>query len=307
MTIDSAAAAPADTDGFTSAFVSAPDGLRLHVRLYGARGESRLPVVCLPGLARTAADFHELATALAGDAAAPRLVLALDYRGRGGSDYDRDPSHYALPVELADVLAVLTARGVARAVLVGTSRGGLLSMLMAAVRPTALAGVVLNDIGPVIDPRGLVRIKSYVGKLPRPRSFEEGAELLRRLGDQQFPALAPDDWLRQAHRTWKKTKGRLELVYDAKLARVLADFDPAQPLPEMWAQFDALAAVPVMAIRGATSDILSAETVAAMRARRPDLEIREVVGQGHAPLLTDAPTIGAIAAFVARCDAAANG
>ena len=307
MTTDSAAAASADTEGFTSAFVSAPDGLRLHLRIYGAHGARHLPVVCLPGLARTGADFHELATTLAGDAARPRRVLALDYRGRGGSDYDRDPANYALPVELADVLAVLTAHGIDRAVMVGTSRGGLLSMLMAAVRPTALAGVVLNDIGPVIDPRGLVRIKSYVGKLPRPRSFEEGAEILRRLGDQQFPALAPDDWLRQAHRTWKKAKGRFELVYDPKLARTLAGFDPAQPLPDLWPQFDALAAVPVMAIRGATSDILSAETVAAMRARRPDLVDREVPGQGHAPLLTDAATIATVAAFVARCDAPAHG
>src|SRR5262245_42096192 len=146
----SATAAPAE--GFASIFVSAPDGLKLHVRSYGPRLASTLPVVCLPGLARTTADFHPLATALATDPTEPRRVLALDYRGRGLSEYDRHPENYALPVELADLLAVLTALDIATAVFVGTSRGGLLAMMLAAAKPTAIAGVVLNDIGPVIEP-----------------------------------------------------------------------------------------------------------------------------------------------------------
>src|SRR5262245_55871165 len=136
--------------GAASVFVTAPDGLRLHVRTHGSRLATNLPVVCLPGLARTTADFDHLASALASDQQAPRRVLALDYRGRGLSEYDRDAKNYSLPTELSDLLAVLTALGVGRAVFVGTSRGGILSMLMAAARPGALAGVVLNDIGPVI-------------------------------------------------------------------------------------------------------------------------------------------------------------
>ena len=188
----------------TDTFISAPDGLKLHVRSYGPPLASTLPVVCLPGLTRTVADFEPLATALATDPTEPRRVLALDYRGRGESEYDRDPNNYALPVELADVMAVLTALDVGPAVFIGTSRGGLITMLLAVSRPTALAGVILNDIGPVVEPQGLMRIKSYVGKLPTPRSYEEGAEILRRLFAAQFPKFAEADWLAYARRTWKE-------------------------------------------------------------------------------------------------------
>src|SRR3954470_11859871 len=184
----------------SSVFISAPDGLRLHVRRYGRRPWPALPVVCLPGLARTTADFEALAGALSGDARAPRAVFALDYRGRGQSEYDRDLSHYSFQTELADILAVLAALDCMPAVFVGTSRGGILAMLLAALRPGAIAGVVLNDIGPVIEPQGLMRIKGYVGKLPQPRDFEDGAEILRRLFGAQFPRLTEADWLASAHR-----------------------------------------------------------------------------------------------------------
>ena len=145
--------APASSisDTSYSTFVTAPDGLRLHARCYGRASAPGTPVVCLPGLARTSADFDVLATALSRDAPHPRRVIALDYRGRGLSQYDRDPANYSLPVELADVLAVVTALETLPAIFIGTSRGGILTMLLAAVRPSAFAGAVLNDIGPVID------------------------------------------------------------------------------------------------------------------------------------------------------------
>jgi pimeloyl-ACP methyl ester carboxylesterase len=288
-----------------SVFVSAPDGLRLHVREYGVRDTPYLPVICLPGLSRTADDFTALAHTLSSDPKAPRRVLALDYRGRGLSEYDRDPANYSLPIELADLLAVLIVRAAAPAVFIGTSRGGILSMLLAAARPTAIAGVVLNDIGPVIETKGLMRIKSYVGKLPQPRTHAEGAEILRRLFDAQFPTLTEEAWMGMAARTWRAGPDGLIPTYDPELMKTLAGVDAERPLPPLWAQFDGLARVPLMVIRGANSDILSKATVTAMRARRA-LDFIEVPDQGHAPLLVESDIIKRIARFVGRCDEAAG-
>jgi pimeloyl-ACP methyl ester carboxylesterase len=274
----------------TSVFLSAPDGLRLHARCYGRRSAAALPVVCLPGLARTAEDFETLAAALAGDAGRPRRVIALDYRGRGLSDYDRDPGNYSFRIELADVLAVMTALDVLPAVIVGTSRGGILAMLLGALRPSALAGVVLNDIGPVIEPKGLMRIRGYVG------------EILRRLFSAQFPKLTQEDWLAAAHRTFKERDGALVPTYDVRLMKTLEGVDFEKPFPPLWKEFDALAHVPVMCVRGANSDLLSAATVEAMRARRAAMEAIEVPDQGHAPLLMEADVIASLADFIGRCD-----
>jgi pimeloyl-ACP methyl ester carboxylesterase len=287
-----------------SLFVTAQDGLRLHVRAYGARASSTRPVVCLPGLARTAADFEDLALVLSSDR--ERLVLALDYRGRGKSDYDPNPANYNLQVELADLLAVLTALGIGRAAFVGTSRGGILTMLLAVARPTAIAGCVLNDIGPVIESDGLMRIKSYVGKLPQPASFREAADILQRLFGSHFPNWGEADWLAFARRTFTKTNGRIVADYDPRLAATLAGLTPARPLPPLWKEFDALACLPVMVVRGTKSDILSQATVEAMRDRRSSLDVVEVADEGHAPRLTQPHTASRIAAFIASCEGAAR-
>jgi pimeloyl-ACP methyl ester carboxylesterase len=289
--------------GFADKYIRAPDGLRLHVRDYGEARAKRLSAVCLPGLSRTAEDFHVLAEALASDAVASRRVIALDYRGRGLSDYDRNPENYTVPVELADVIAIVAALEVAPAIIIGTSRGGLIAMALAAKQPTAMAGVVLNDIGPVIDARGLIRLKGYVGKLPQPKNFEEGAEILRRISSAQFPKLEADAWLGAAKRQWREQKGRLVLTYDPALAKILATVEADRPVPTLWPQFEALGQMPALVIRGANSDILNPETVEEMRTRHPDMDVLEVLDQGHAPLLAEPETIARIATFAAECDA----
>jgi pimeloyl-ACP methyl ester carboxylesterase len=286
-----------------SIFVTAQDGLRLHVREWGTRAAKAIPVVCLAGLARTGADFEALAIALASDSQMPRRVLALDARGRGRSKYDRNPANYNLATELADLLAVLTALEIGRAVFVGTSRGGILVMLLGAARPGAIAACVLNDIGPVIEREGLARIKSYIGKLPTPGSYREAGETVRTLFAGQFPRLTDDEWFAFARRTFKETGGGLAPDYDVRLGLELQRINLEHPLPALWKEFDSLARVPMMLIRGSNSDILSAATSAAMQARRRNLDLVTVPDQGHAPLLADADTIGRIAGFVARCEA----
>jgi len=293
------------SQAFANAFVTAQDGAVLHVRCYGPRDASAHSVVCLPGLARTAADFHPLAMALAADPASPRLVLALDYRGHGQSQYDRNHNHYTIRVAFADLSAVLAALEITSATVVGTSFGGILAMMLAALPPVAVSGVILNDIGPVLEPAGLMRIKNYVGKLPIARNFKEGAEILRWLFEAQFTKLSPDDWMAFAQRTWHEDHGTLVPTHDPKLARVLRGMS-LERIPTLWDQFDALARIPLMVIRGANSDMLASTTLNAMLARRDQLEVVIVPDQGHAPLLAEAKVISRIAAFVASCNVAAR-
>jgi pimeloyl-ACP methyl ester carboxylesterase len=287
--------------GFTSEFFVARDGLRLHARDYGPQISSQLAVVCLPGLARTAADFHELALALSTDARKPRRVLALDYRGRGLSAYDRNWKNYDIRVELDDVCQVLAASGVHEAVFVGTSRGGLITMALSAARPTLIRGAVLNDIGPVLDARGLIRIRGYVGKLPVPQNYAEAAEILKRFSDSHFPLFGADEWDLMARRTWKTGEdGKLVTRYDRNLMKVLESLDLEATLPDLWPYFGGLANVPVLAIRGANSDLLAPDTLLEMARRHPACETFVAPGQGHAPSLSSKDMIARITRLVAK-------
>lgn len=280
-------------------FVSAFDGLRLYAREYGPLATRELPVVCLPGLARTSGDFQELAAALSTDAKRRRRVLALDYRGRGRSEWDKDWRNYDVRIEFGDVLQVLTAAGIEEAIFIGTSRGGLITMAIAAARPALVRAAVLNDIGPVIEGRGLARIRSYVGKLPQPKNLTEAAQILRQLSGAQFPGFTEAQWEALARGTWQESGDGLIGSYDPALLRALETIDLEAPLPVLWHLFEGLTRVPVLAIRGANSDILSAATLTRMAERHPRLEGIEVPDQGHAPLL-DGALLQRVRRFIAQ-------
>ncbi|MFT6670276.1 MAG: pimeloyl-ACP methyl ester carboxylesterase, partial [Afipia broomeae] len=185
---------------FRDVFCQSADGLKLHAKVIGPDNGSALPVLCLPGLTRTADDFDDIARAIATNPAAPRKVIAVDYRGRGLSDYDPDPAKYAVPVELGDVLAIAASLGVSRAILLGTSRGGLISMAMAAAQPKLLAGVILNDIGPALEIGGLMKIKGYIANPPPRQTWDEAARGMRDLFGGVFPSLTDADWMAWARR-----------------------------------------------------------------------------------------------------------
>jgi pimeloyl-ACP methyl ester carboxylesterase len=293
-------------DGFEDFFYSASDGLKLHARVYGAAIEGPLPVVCLPGLTRNARDFHELALYLSRDAAAPRKVIVFDYRGRGGSAYDANWKNYDVIVEAGDVVAGLVVLGVEHATFIGTSRGGVIIHVLAAMRPGLLKAVVLNDIGPVAEIAGLALIKTYLERAPKPETWDEAIAAQRAAVGPSFPALGDADWERLARAIYRDEGGKPVADFDPALLNTLTGVDLSKPLPELWPQFMGLANVPMLAIRGGNSMLLSAATLAEMAKRHPDCRTITVEGQGHAPLLETAGLQQEIAAFIEGVDSKAS-
>jgi pimeloyl-ACP methyl ester carboxylesterase len=283
-------------------FITAEDGLRLYAREYGRDRPGSLPVICLPGLSRNCRDFHPLALHLSQDSELPRRVIAIDYRGRGGSEKDRDWTNYNALTEARDVAGILTGLGIEHAAFVGTSRGGIVTMMLSAIRPAAVAAVVLNDSGPVIEGAGIARIRQQLRKMPRPRSFEEAAALQRKANGGQFPALSDEDWQRQARATYRDHKGRPVPDFDPRLLKTLDAIDFSIPLPTLWPQFVGLAGASLMVIHGENSDVLSAQTVKEMKELRPDMTVVSVQGQGHPPLLETAGLPETISAFLSKVD-----
>jgi pimeloyl-ACP methyl ester carboxylesterase len=256
------------------------------------------PIVCLPGLARSADDFDRAARALQAEG---RRVLALDYRGRGRSDWDQDWRRYDFDVEQRDIMAQLADAAVEKAVFIGTSRGGLHTMRFAARRPGVVCAAVLNDIGPKIEHSGLLRIKRYVGKLPPIPSMREAVALMRMTAGADFSGVSPQEWEAYARLTFVEKDGKVLLRYDPELSHTLDAVKPDVEPEQYWDDFAALSDVPTLAIRGANSDLLSPEIFDEMARRVPRLERAWVEGQGHAPLLLDQPTISRIADFVRKC------
>ena len=277
-------------------FVTSADGLRLRYLDYPGRSAGA-PVVCLPGLTRAADDFARLAAVLASDG---RRVLALDYRGRGESQWDADWTHYTLDVEQDDILRALADAGVETAVFVGTSRGGLHTMRFAQSQPGVVRAAVLNDIGPSINLSGLLGIKRYVGKLPPLGSMADAVGLMRLTAGATFSSVSPEEWEIYARHTFVLKDGRIELRYDPELARTLDEVTPDMAPYDFWEAFEALARGPVLTLRGENSDLLTPEILAKMARSAPGMEHYIVTGQGHAPLLLDAPTIGRVVEFIRR-------
>ena len=283
---------------FEDIFIPSADGLRLHARVYGDAYRGKVPVVCLPGLTRNAQDFHDLAVLLS-DEEHRRRVIVIDYRGRGGSAYDPDWLHYTVPVEAVDVRQMLKALGVFEACIVGTSRGGLITMALAVTHPILIKACVLNDIGPVIEAKGLERIASYVGKGSLPKDWDE-AVLKLKASNADFADLTEAEWRAFADIVFEETAEGWQLRYDAALGNTLLGLDFSKPLPTAWSLFEALRAVPVLVLRGENSDLLSEETLNEMAARHGGMESLRVPNEGHAPFLGREVTASVIADFLGR-------
>lgn len=291
-----------DSKPWRDIFYGSFDDLRLYARHYPAPDETFRSVICLPGLTRNSSDFHTLATYLSTHPEKPRNVYCLDYRGRGRSQYDTNWRNYVPYTELLDVLDFLTVRGLHRVGIVGTSRGGIIAMMMAALRPTAMGAVVLNDIGPVIETRGLARIVGYVGRMPIPKTWADAVQIMREINGRGFPDFGDAQWDQMARGVFEERKGRLVLSYDRKLAKAIGTVDLSRPVPDLWPQFVALGQVPAFVVRGEHSDILSADTLEEMIERHPNLRAMTIPEQGHAPMLQEQEPVEEIGAFFAVND-----
>lgn len=288
-------------DDFTSIDFTGADGLALRARDYAATTtapSTRLPVICLHGLTRNAADFEQFAPLVA---SLGRRVLVPDVRGRGRSARDPDPANYSTRVYVSDVVRLMDTLGLARAVFVGTSMGGMITMMMAASHLDRVAGAVLNDIGPDIAEAGLTRIANYVGKPLAVSSWTEAAARLRDINGCAFPENEEAEWLEWARRAFEQgADGRLVARYDPAIGLGLQGNERKTTSPELQRAFRRLATErPVLLVRGALSDLLEPAHAEAMRAEAPALRYVEVPGVGHAPMLTEPAAFEAIAAFLA--------
>lgn len=281
--------------GFREHRYTSQDGLSLYYRDYGDPLADAVPVLCLPGLARNSKDFQRLAARLSAD----RRVICPDYRGRGRSDYDPDSDNYQPATYINDLRHLLAAAGLHRAVVIGTSMGGLLACAMGAAMPGALAGVVLNDVGPNIGGEGFGRIMEYLSK-DNPQPDWDSAV-------RTFKAMLPnlslrteDDWRAAAEATWREGEdGQLHYDWDLHIIDPLVK---KRALPDLWALYRSLRHVPVLAIRGGASDVLLPETFAQMAEEHPGLEQVTIEGVGHVPTLTEPEAAEAIDRFLARID-----
>lgn len=271
------------------AYFTTSDGLSLYYEDAG----SGLPVLCLAGLTRNARDFDFVAPHMA-----DVRMIRLDTRGRGKSDHATDPAEYAVPVEARDALELLDHLGLDKAAILGTSRGGIIGMYLAATAHERLLGVALNDIGPVIEPLGLAVISAYVGLQPQVATLDSLAQARERAARGAFPGVPLARWREEVERTHLMTPQGPRLAYDTRLAETVRGRD-AGPA-DMWPLFEAIAPLPVAVIHGMTSDLLSGETVTEMARRNPDLIVAHVPARGHIPFLDEPEALEALRTWLDR-------
>lgn len=275
-------------------FWNSRDGLRLHYRDYAGPAD-RPPILCLPGLTRNARDFEPVADRLAGE----WRVIAVDFRGRGMSQYDPRPANYMPPTYAADVMKMLDQLGIADAVFFGTSLGGIVTMLLSTTDPERIAGAMINDIGPVIEEAGVERLRTYVGKGGAFASWAEAAEATAARNRLAFPDYTPADWERFARRlASERPDGTIQADYDMAIAQPFATSNGMGADP--WRMIDGLADKPVLIVRGETSDLFSAATAERMLAALPKAELVTIAGVGHAPVLDEPEATAAIDRLLGR-------
>jgi pimeloyl-ACP methyl ester carboxylesterase len=278
--------------GFVSRFYQSADGLKLHYREYAGPPNAPLTVLCLPGLTRNARDFEDLAPHLA----QRYRVLCAEFRGRGLSAYAHDPMTYVPQMYVRDMAALMKAARAPQVALIGTSLGGIVSTLMAAVMPAKVLGVVINDIGPDLSKEGLTRIAGYLGKGATVSTWDEAAKVMASMDGIIYPDYGPEDWHRMARRRYIETPdGSLRPDYDFNISKPFG----GAAAPDLWPFFARLGLVDAMALRGSTSDILTAETFARMGKTIPHLRCVEVPNRGHTPYLDEPTALSAIDGFLA--------
>ena len=281
---------------FSEASWQSPDGLELYFRDYAGDDSGKIPVVCLHGLTRNSRDFEDLAPHIAG---LGHRVIVPDMRGRGQSAYAEDSATYAVPTYIADLMALLSQEGIERFVSVGTSMGGLMTMLIAQFAPGKIAGAVINDIGPVVDPQGIDKIKTYLGKGGSFPTWMHAARSLEEVHGESHPSFDTNDWIAMAKRSMTLcNNGRIAFDYDMKIADPFNDADENAVPPDLWPGFEALAAKPLLLVRGGLSTILGADTLAEMQRRAPDADAVVVPDAGHAPTLDEPEVRSAIEALL---------
>lgn len=271
------------------------DGLTLRYRDYAGRGD-RPAILCIPGLTRNARDFEPLAEAFAGE----WRIICADLRGRGESDYAKDPASYTPAHYLEDVTSLIAQAELDRVVAVGTSLGGIITMMLAQADADRLAGAVINDIGPEIEKGGLERIRDYVGQGRSFPTWMHAAWALKDSARYIYPEFSMDDWLRYAKRLMCVSgAGRIAFDYDMKIAEPFLKPSEA-PEFDLWPAFRALGGRPVLALRGELSDLLSESTFRRMGKELDDIETVTVPGVGHAPTMEEPVALEAIVRLLGR-------